>query len=377
MIERILKYLELMEEKGASDLYLTVDAKPALRINNDLRPADDEVLSKKDLHDILSSLLTLRQLREFENQKELNTAIDMGERGRFRVNVLQQRQNTAIVVRRIVTKIPDFKELRLPPVFERLALLKQGLVLVTGMTGSGKTTTLASMINYRNTRMEGHIVTIEDPIEFYHNHLNSIITQREVGVDTESYAVALKNALRQRPDVILIGEIRSREVMEQALIAAETGHLCLATLHTNNAYQAIDRVLNFFPEDSHEQVRLNLSLNLRAVVAQRLLPSVSGDMVLACEVLLNEGYIKPLIHEGKIKDISKVMEQNTASGMQTFDESLLELYQNGLVTEETASSHADIPGDLKIKLRQKGRRGDSKEGGVFKSMDTTILSISE
>ncbi len=367
-----------MAQHEASDLYLTVDARPSLRVNNQLQPADDKVLSDKDLHEMLSSLLTLRQLREFENQKELNTAIDMGEKGRFRINVLQQRQKTAIVIRRIVTKIPDFKELRLPEVFEKLSTLKQGLILVTGMTGSGKSTTLASMIDYRNARAEGHIVTIEDPIEFFHAHRKSIITQREVGVDTESYAIALKNALRQRPDVILIGEIRSREVMEQALVAAETGHLCLATLHTNNAYQAIDRILNFFPDDSHDQIRLNLSLNLRGVVSQRLLPSTKGGLALACEILLNEGYIKPLIHEGNIKDIHKVMEKNTANGMQTFDEALLNLFLEGIITEEIAVSYADIPGDLKIKLRQASMQKQNIKGGnALKSIDTAILSISE
>lgn len=378
MIDVILKYLELMASHAASDLYLTVDAKPSLRINNELRPADETVLSNKDMQEILSSLLTLRQLREFENEKELNTAIDMGEKGRYRVNVLRQRQKTAIVIRRIVVKIPDFKELRLPCVFEKLSMMKQGLVLVTGMTGSGKSTTLASMIDYRNARAEGHIVTIEDPIEFFHMHKNSIITQREVGVDTESYAVALKNSLRQRPDVILIGEIRSREVMEQALVAAETGHLCLATLHTNNAYQAIDRILNFFPEESHAQIRLNLSLNLRGVISQRLLPCTQGGLALACEVLLNEGYIKPLIQEGNIKEMQGVMEKNSSNGMQTFDEALLDLYQNDLITEDSAVSYADIPGDLRIKLREAMmKQQNSKGGDALRSIDTTVLSISE
>ncbi len=367
-----------MATHTASDLYLTVDAKPSLRINNELRPADETVLSNKDMQEILSSLLTLRQLREFENEKELNTAIDMGEKGRYRVNVLRQRQKTAIVIRRIVVKIPDFEELRLPVVFEKLSMLKQGLVLVTGMTGSGKSTTLASMIDYRNARAEGHIVTIEDPIEFFHMHKNSIITQREVGVDTDSYAVALKNSLRQRPDVILIGEIRSREVMEQALVAAETGHLCLATLHTNNAYQAIDRILNFFPEESHAQIRLNLSLNLRGVISQRLLPCTQGGLALACEVLLNEGYIKPLIQEGNIKEMQGVMEKNSSNGMQTFDEALLDLYQSGLITEDSAVSYADIPGDLRIKLREAMMKQQNTKGGdALRSIDTTVLSISE
>jgi len=259
--------------------------------------------------------------------------LDMGAHGRYRINVFKQRQNPGLVIRRIISEIPAISDLRLPPVLESLSLEKRGLILLTGMTGSGKSTTLASMINHRNQRKSGHILTIEDPIEYYHEHNKSVITQREVGVDTESYAIALKNSLRQRPDVILIGEIRDREVMEQALTIAETGHLCLATLHTSNAYQAIERIVNLFPEDQHSQVRMNLSMNLKAIVSQRLLPSLKGGLVPALEVMLNEALIRDLIIKGNYEKITDVMEQNTPMGMQTFDQSLIRLYAEGLIDE--------------------------------------------
>lgn len=248
-IEYAFECLKKMREMGASDLYLTCGSPPTLRVDDQLQYIDDVNLTEETVSNIISNLLTARQQREYEVKMELNTALDMGQYGRFRVNVYKQRQLPGLVIRRIISKISSLEELRLPPVLAGLATQKRGLILVTGMTGSGKSTTLASMLNYRNERQQGHILTIEDPIEYYHEHKKSVVTQREVGVDTESYNVALKNALRQRPDVILIGEIRDQEVMEQALTIAETGHLCLATLHTNNAYQAIERVVNFFPKN--------------------------------------------------------------------------------------------------------------------------------
>ncbi len=370
----VFSYLQAMNEKRASDLYLTVDFFPTLRIEDNLLSIGTKLLTIEDMNDILSALLTSRQRREFEGARELNTALDMGEHGRYRVNVFVQRQNPALVIRRIVTKIPTFEELRLPGVLKNLACEERGMVLITGMTGAGKSTTLASMIDYRNQREEGHIVTIEDPIEYFHRHKKSIVTQREVGVDTESYAVAMKNVLRQRPDLILVGEIRDREVMEQALTSAETGHLCLSTLHTNNSYQAIERIVNLFPEDQHAQIRLNLSLNLKAIISQRLVPGVSGELVLAMEIMLNQGVVKEMIQEGKINKIKDVMEQNQASGMCTFDQSLLRSYQAGLITEETAVLQSDVPGDMKVKL-QSIKLGN--ENSALSQLDTSLLSISE
>lgn len=371
----ILQYFQAMNERGASDLYLTVGFAPSLRLDHTLVPLRDEVLTVDELNEIIGSILTNRQRRDFEAQMELNTSLDVGRFGRFRVNALRQRQFPALVIRRIISKIPTFEELHLPKILERLSMERRGLILVTGMTGSGKSTTLASMIDYRNTREQGHIITIEDPIEYFHEHKKSVVTQREVGVDTESYSVALKNALRQRPDVILVGEVRDREVMEQALTAAETGHLCLATLHTNNAYQSIERIVNLFPEDSHNQIRLNLSMNLRAIVSQRLVPAVNGGLTLAIEVMLNQGLVKDLIHKGDIIKIREVMEQNAQLGMATFDLSLLHLFKQGRITEETAVAQADQPGDLKIKIQQvKLGRNDPD---TLQALDSTVLSFSD
>jgi twitching motility protein PilU len=264
----------------------------------------------------------------------------------------------------------------LPQVLEKLSLEKRGMILVTGMTGSGKSTSLAAMIDYRNNHEQGHIITIEDPIEYFHEHKKSVVTQREVGVDTESYAIALKNALRQRPDVILVGEVRDREVMEQALTAAETGHLCLATLHTTNTYQSIERIVNLFPEDYHAQIRLNLSMNLRAIISQRLVPSIEGGMTVAIEVMLNQGLVRELIHRGEIGKIKDVMEQNTQMGMCTFDQSLFSLFKRGLIAPETAVSNADQPGDLKIRVQQHQLSG-GEGGDGMKKMDTSVLSFSD
>ncbi len=368
------EYLTQMNEKGASDLYLTVAREPVIRVDDQLQPLSSEPLTAEIVNDIIHSILTTKQRREFETHWELNTSLDMGKLGRFRVNILKQRQNPGLVIRRIVSKIPSIADLRLPPILEKMALEKRGLILLTGMTGSGKSTTLASMINYRNQNMAGHILTVEDPIEYYHDHQMSVVTQREVGVDTESYAIALKNSLRQRPDVILIGEIRDREVMEQALTIAETGHLCLATLHTSNAYQAIERVVNFFPEDQHGQVRLNLSMNLKAIVSQRLLPSLSGGLVPALEVMLNEALVRELIMKGQYDKITDVMEQNNRMGMCTFDQSLLSLYSSGLISEETVISQSDKSSDMKVKM-QSAKMGQVE--GDLQNMDTSLLSVSD
>lgn len=369
--------LTKMNEKRASDLYLSFGFPPTLRVENNLCKINDIPLTEEALSDILGSILTQRQQRDFETKMELNTALDMGEYGRFRVNVFKQRQVPGLVIRRIVSKIPTLEELRLPHILAELVSERRGIVLVTGMTGSGKSTTLASMLNYRNELEEGHILTIEDPIEYYHEHKKSVITQREVGVDTESYSMALKNALRQRPDVILIGEVRDAEVMEQALTIAETGHLCLATLHTNNAYQAIERIVNFFPEEFHNQVRLNLSMNLKAIVSQRLLPSLKGGLVPALEIMINQALVREQIQKGEYDKIPDVMEQNNAIGMCTFDQSLLELYKSGDISEQAAITQSDKSSDMSVKIRQLKLGGPGKGGGNLKDMDTSNLKISD
>ncbi len=374
----IFNYLQSMKSHDASDLYITCGYKPAVRTSKELIPLSDEPMTSDDLKEVLNAILTTRQRRDFETHNELNTSLDMGKNGRFRINVMQQRQEPALVIRRIVTDIPSFADLKLPPIIEKLSMERRGLILVTGMTGSGKSTSLAAMVDYRNQNESGHIITVEDPIEYFHEHKKSIITQREVGVDTNSFYIAMKNSLRQRPDVILVGEIRDREVMEQALTISETGHLCLATIHTNNSYQAIERITNLFPEEFHAQIRLNLSMNLRAIVSQRLLPSTQGGMVPALEILLNQGLIKELIESGQVTKIREVMEHNTSQGMCTFDQSLLQLFSEGLITEELALSQSDQQSDMSIKLKQIkiGASGEAGSDG-FQSMDTSLLSFSD
>jgi len=363
-----------MGRRNATDLYLTIGVPPTLRIDDNLVSISNKDMDAVQMNEILSNILTTRQRRDFETRMELNSAIDLGEHGRFRINIFQQRLQAGLVIRRIISRIPTFSELRLPKILEKLSLTKRGLILLTGMTGSGKTTTLASMIDYRNSNAHGHILTIEDPIEYYHDHKKSVVTQREVGVDTEGYSIALKNALRQRPDVILVGEIRDREVMEQALTASETGHLCLSTIHTNNAYQAIERIVNMFPEESHSQIRSNLAMNLRAIISQRLIRTINGGLAVALEIMLNEGLVKDLIAEGKINKIPEVMGVNETAGMITFDQSLLQLYQDGMITEETAVSQSDMPSDMKLKIQKIKIGGQS---GGLSSMDTSVLRISE
>jgi twitching motility protein PilU len=375
----IFQYLNAMKDHNASDLYLTVGFPPSLRGDKQLVYITDQALTPDDITEILNAMLTSRQKREYETNMELNTALDMGKHGRFRVNVMRQRQMPALVIRRIISHIPSFEDLKLPPILQQLALEKRGLVLLTGMTGSGKSTTLASMIDYRNTNQYGHIITIEDPIEYFHDHKKCVISQREVGVDTDSFAIAMKNSLRQRPDVILVGEIRDREVMDQALSVSETGHLCLSTIHTNNAYQAIERIVNLFPEDYHNQVRLNLSTNLKAIISQRLLPSQKGGLVPAIEVMINQGFVRELILKGDIAKIRDVMEQNNTIGMCSFDQSLLRLFSEGEISEDVAIANSDKPSDMKIKLQQAKMSGSIKSvsSDTLSSLDTSKISLSE
>ena len=368
----IYAYLNEMIQKQATDLYLTVGVPPTLRIDDRLEPMGDQALQEEDMQVMLNEVLTSRQRREFDSNMELNLAFDMGKEGRFRVNVLRQRQHTGMVIRRITSLIPSFEQLRLPKIMEALSLEKRGLIMVSGVTSSGKSTSLASMVDYRNRMMGGHIITIEDPIEYYHEHQKGIVTQREIGIDTSSYSVALKNALRQKPDVVLVGEVRDAEVMEQTIAAAETGHLCLATIHTNNASQAIERVINLFPEERQQQIRIALSMNLRAIVAQRLVRSVDGDLVVALEILLNEALIKELIMKGETGRIREVMANNNSAGMIAFDQSLFHLWSQGVISDQTAMVEADIPADMKMKIQQAKLSGKTP---AMPDIDTSKLSL--
>lgn len=377
-LDILYSYLQAMLLMEATDLYLTVGRQPSLRIGQKIELIDQPPLQTEDLEAILGQLLTSRQRRDYDTKFELNISLDLGHLGRFRANFFRQKMHPGVVIRRIVSKIPSFEQLRLPPLLQKLSMLPRGLILVTGMTGSGKSTTLASMVDYRNRNATGHIITIEDPVEYYHEHHQSIITQREVGIDTESYEVALKNTLRQRPDVILIGEIRDCDVMSQVLFASETGHLCLSTMHASNAYQSLERILGLFEDEQSKQVRQTLAMNLRAIICQRLLPSSQGGMVLASEILINEGHIRDLIMEGEFHKIREVMEQNSITGMQSFQQCLLDLFRQGLISEETALTSADVPGDLKLKIQQarmaaKGHR----TGGAGIAVDTSKLTLTE
>jgi twitching motility protein PilU len=339
-------------ELEASDLYITYDSPPAYRIEGVVHYVGGVKFDDESIAECLAKLLTDEQLDDFRSTLELNVAIRWGESTRFRINVFRQQLHTAIVIRRIKTDIPSIEDLRLPTIYKSLVLQKRGLVLLVGATGSGKSTSLAAMIDYRNTERAGHIITIEDPIEFVHRHKKSIVSQRDVGIDTYSFGMALKNTLRQQPDVILIGEIRDQETMEHALNFAETGHLCLATLHANNSNQAIERILSFFPEVKHRQVMLNLALNLKGILSQRLIPSHQNKRIVAVEVLLNEGVMRELIREGSISQIKEMMDKNSDIGMQTFDKALFDLFLKGLITEENAAAYSDNEAHVRLMIMQ-------------------------
>jgi twitching motility protein PilU len=359
----ISKLLALMIEHDASDLYLTVDSPPMYRINGSVRPAGNRCLESGDTEVLANSIMSDKQQREFLETSEMNLALYYSSLGRFRVNVFRQRNCVGVVIRQIKTQIPTIQDLELPQVLKDIALTKRGLVLLVGATGSGKSTSLAAMIDYRNANTAGHIVTIEDPIEFVHAHKKSIVTQREIGLDTQSLHNALKNSLRQAPDVILIGEIRDTETMEAAIAFAETGHLCLATLHSNNANQAMERVMNFFPAERHNQIYLQLSLNLRSIISQRLVKSVDGGRVPAIEILLDSPRVKDLIHKAQISDLKEAMEKSATLGMQTFDQSLYDLYKSGKVTLDEALKNADSQNNLRlrVKLAEEGGFEEKKE----------------
>ncbi len=342
--------LQAMVSHKASDLYLTHLASPSLRVGDGILPIGDAPLDDVTLERYFEQLTSDQQRDEFYSTLELNTAINWKGVARFRVNVLRQQGHIAVVIRRIQMEIPSLEELTLPALYGDLVMLKRGLVLIVGPTGSGKTTSLAAMVGHRNRNGQGHVITVEDPIEFLHKHEQCIVTQRDVGLDTYSYAIALKNALRQRPDVVVIGEVRDREVMEQAIHFAETGHLCIATLHANNSSQAIERVLNFFPEERHQQILVNLALNLRGIMSQRLVKNMQGGRTLALEIMLNTGLIRQLIEEGKIRQVREMIEKGGIEGMQTFDQHLYALLKQGLISEEAALNEADNPSNLRLRL---------------------------
>lgn len=347
----IRKLLAVMNEHDASDLYITVDSPPAYRVNGVVRPAGNRCLEPEETEMLATSLLTEKQQKEFYEKNEQNLALYYSTLGRYRVNIFRQKGCVGMVIRQIKTKILTLDDLNLPQVLKELSMLKRGLVLFVGSTGSGKSTSLAAMIDYRNANQAGHIVTIEDPIEFVHVHRKSIVTQREIGMDTEDYHTALKNALRQAPDVLLIGEIRDTESMEAAITFSETGHLVLATLHSNNANQAMERVMNFFPVERHKQIYLQLSLNLRSITSQRLVRTVEGGRVAAVEVLIASPRIKDLIHKGEVAEIKDAMEKGTNLGMQTFDQSLFQLLQDGKITLEEALRNADSANNLRLRVK--------------------------
>ena len=347
----IFSFLNLMVEKAGSDLFFSVGAPVNLKIEGITHPLKMPALRPGQVKQLAYSVMNERQISEFEAKMEMNLSISAENLGRFRVNVFVQRGETGMVIRYIKNKIPPLAALGLPPVLEKLVMRKRGLVLVTGATGSGKSTTLASMLNYRNENATGHILTIEDPLEFLHAHKLSVVDQREVGIDTHSYEEALKNALREAPDVIMIGEIRDRNTMKQAIAYAETGHLCLSTLHANNANQAMERVINFFPEEAHRQLLVDLSLNLAGVVSQRLIPGLHEKLVPAVEVMLNSSYISDLITKGEFSGIKEAMARSTEIGMCTFDQALYQLYTEDRISLDEALHNADSRTDLALRIR--------------------------
>lgn len=362
----IFPFLKLMIKEHASDLFISVGAPPTLKVQGVTRPVADTPLTSAIVTQMAKSIMNDAQQKEFEATMELNMALSFESSGRFRVNIFRQRGEVAMVIRYIIGVIPSLEALNLPPILSSIVMEERGLVLVVGSTGSGKSTSLASMIDFRNSNHSGHILTIEDPIEYLHHHKKSIVDQREVGIDTLSYDNALKNAMREAPDVILIGEIRDRATMKNAIAYAETGHLCLSTLHANNANQAMERVINFFPEEAKSQLLFDLSLNLRAVISMRLIPGINHLRIPVVEILLNTPYVSDLIEKGKIDEIREVMERSHDVGMQTFDQALFDLYKSGKISQENAVRYADSKNNVSLKIRL------SEEGVVDKSSDLSI-----
>jgi twitching motility protein PilU len=344
-------YLKILAQKDGSDLYLSTGAPPCAKFQGVLRPLENEALKPGGVKDIAYQLMDDEQIKDFEHDLEMNLAISVPGVGRFRINIFRQRNEISIVARNIQTEIPNFDDLKLPVVLKDVIMAKRGLILFVGGTGSGKSTSLAALIDHRNSSAGGHIITIEDPIEYVHRHKKCVVNQREVGVDTRSFQAALKNTLRQAPDVILIGEIRDRETMEHALAFAETGHLAISTLHANSANQALDRIINFFPEERRQQLLMDLSMNLRAFVSQRLIPTVEGKRCAAVEILMGSPTIAELILRGEFESIKEIMEKSEAMGMQTFDAALFKLYSEGRITMDEALKNADSANNLRLKIK--------------------------
>jgi len=354
--------LRLLLQKKGSDLFITVGFPPAMKVDGKMTPVSNQALSPQHTAELARSIMNDKQAAEFEATKECNFAIAPAGIGRFRVNSFVQQGNIGMVLRVITTTIPKFEDLGIPPVLKDVIMTKRGLVIMVGGTGSGKSTTLAAMIGYRNENSYGHIITIEDPIEYTHPHRNSLITQREVGVDTLTWEHALHNTLRQAPDVILIGEIRARETMEHAVAFAETGHLCLGTLHANSANQALDRIINFFPEERRQQLLMDLSLNLRALVSQRLIPLKEGKgRAAAVEVMLNSPLIADLIFKGEVHGIKEIMKKSKELGMLTFDQALFDLYEEGKISYEDALRNADSVNDLRLNIKLHSKEAKNRD----------------
>jgi twitching motility protein PilU len=357
-----------MITQKASDLFITAGFPPAFKVDGKMTPVSQQVLTPQHTMELANSIMNDRQAAEFEASHECNFAISPVGIGRFRVNVFMQQQRIGMVLRTITTKIPDLTQMGMPEVLKDVAMTKRGLVVLVGGTGSGKSTTLAAMLGYRNQNTYGHIITIEDPVEFVHEHINCLITHREVGVDTDSWQVALKNTLRQAPDVIFIGEIRDRETMEYAVTFAETGHLCMATLHANSANQALDRIINFFPEERREQLLMDLSLNIKALISQRLIPRVDGiGRSVAMEIMLNSPLISDLIFKGEVLAIKGVMSKSRELGMQTFDQALFDLHEANLISYEEALKNADSVNDLRLRIKLESQ--SSKDIDIMAGLD--------
>lgn len=373
-------YLRILAKNDGSDLYLSTGAPPCAKFQGVLKPLEKTPLQPGDIKAIAESVMDEEQREEFEHELEMNLAISIPKVGRFRINIFKQRNEVSIVARNIQTEIPNFDALKLPPVLKEVIMSKRGLILFVGGTGSGKSTSLAALIDHRNSSAGGHIITIEDPVEYVHKHKKCIVNQREVGVDTRNWHNALKNTLRQAPDVILIGEIRDRETMEHALAFAETGHLAISTLHANNANQALDRIINFFPEERRRQLLMDLAMNMRAFVSQRLVPTVDGKRCAAVEILLGTKTIEELILRGEFESIKEIMEKSENLGMQTFDGALFKLYQEGRISLEEALKNADSENNLRlrIKLAESGGAGeDAKDSSSGSGLSLSLEEIEE
>ncbi|NOQ89748.1 MAG: PilT/PilU family type 4a pilus ATPase [Gammaproteobacteria bacterium] len=354
--------LRMMVQKDGSDLFITAGAVPSMKLDGVVSPISNQTLTPQHTQVLVSAIMNDKQRGEFEETQECNFAISLPGVSRFRVNAFTQRGSVGVVLRVIRSDIPKFEDLNLPHVLKDISMTKRGLVIFVGATGSGKSTSLAAMVGYRNQNSYGHIITIEDPIEFVHNHINCIVTQREVGVDTDNYEVALKNTLRQAPDVILIGEIRDRETMEHAIAFAETGHLCLSTLHANSTNQALDRIINFFPEDRRQQLLMDLSLNLKSLVSQRLIPSISGNgRIAAIEIMINTPLMADLIFKGNVHDMKELIGKSNELGMNTFDQALFDLYEGGQIKYEDALRNADSVNDLRLRIKLEGKDSDNAD----------------